>query len=115
MRLATLVACLPLAAQAEVTLPSLYGTWAATRAACTTESTWVLSDTGLVSDGDGGRTCGYLLAKGEGLTLDLLCPIPGETMQAAARRITLLANGTDRLTVAEGDERLALRRCPAGA
>jgi hypothetical protein len=75
----------------------------------------VLSDTGLVMDGDGGRTCGHVLARDEGFALDLLCPIPGETMQATARRITLLPNGTDRLTVAEGQEWLTLRRCHAGA
>lgn len=114
MRLALVLACLPVAAQAETGLAPLFGTWAKTAEACTTDQTWVLSDSSLIIGGDGGQTCGFVPVEGADLTLDLLCPVAGETMQASARRITLVPDGTDQLAVQDDGQTLALQRCPEG-
>jgi hypothetical protein len=114
MRLACLLACLPLAAQAETSLTPLFGTWAETTEACTTDQTWVLAESSLIIGGDGAQTCGYVPVEGEALTLDLLCPVAGETMQASARRITLAPDGADRMSVGDNGQTLALQRCPSG-
>lgn len=112
MRLACLLACLPLAAQADTRLTPLFGTWAETAEACASDQTWDLSEGSLIIGGDGGQTCGYVLEEGEALTLDLLCPIAGETMQASARRISLAPDGADRLSVEDNGQTLTLQRCP---
>lgn len=114
MRLACLFACLPLAAQAETNLTTVFGTWAETAEACASDQTWDLSEGSLIIGGDGGQTCGYVPVEGEALTLDLLCPTAGETMQASARRITLVPDGADRFSVNDSGQTLALLRCPAG-
>jgi hypothetical protein len=111
MRLVCLLACLPLAAQAETSLNPLFGTWAETTEACTTDQTWVLAEGSLIIGGDGGQTCGYVPVEGEALSLDLLCPIAGETMQASARRIALAPDGVDRLSVDDTGQTLSLQRC----
>lgn len=112
MRLACLLACLPLAAEADTRLTPLFGIWAETAEACTSDQTWDISEGGLIIGGDGGQTCGYVPVEGEALTLDLLCPIAGETMQASARRITLVPDGADRLSVTDEAQTLTLQRCP---
>jgi hypothetical protein len=114
MRLACLLACLPLAAHAETSLTPLFGTWAETTGACASDQTWVLAEGSLIIGGDGGQTCGYVPVEGEALTLDLLCPIAGETMQASARRITLVPDGANRLSLDDNGQTLALQRCPEG-
>ena len=114
MRLACLLACLPLTAHAETSLTPLFGTWAETTEACVSDQTWVLAEGSVIIGGDGGQTCGYVPAGDEALTLDLLCPVAGETMQANARRITLIPDGADRLSVDDNGQTLALQRCPAG-
>ena len=119
MRLALVLACLPIAAQpvaaqAETGLAPLFGTWAETAGACATDRTWDLADGSLIIGGDGGQSCGFVPVEGEGLTLDLLCPVAGETMQASARRITLVPDGADRLAVTDNGKTLALQRCPTG-
>ena len=91
--LVCLLACLPLAAQAETSLTPLFGTWAETAEVCASDQTWQHTEGSLIIGGDGGRTCGYVPVEGEALTLDLLCPTAGETMQASARRITLASDG----------------------
>jgi hypothetical protein len=111
---ACLLACLPLAAHAEASLTPLFGIWAETAEACEGDQTWVLADGSLIIGGDGGQSCVYIPAEGDGLTLDLLCPIAGETMQASTRRITLGPDGPDLLSVTEAGQTLALKRCPAG-
>ena len=119
MRLVLVLACLPvatqpLAAQADTGLAPLFGIWAETAEACTTDQTWVLADGSLIIGGDGGQSCGFVPVEGDGLALDLLCPVAGETMQASARRITLVPDGADRLAVEDNGQTLALQRCPAG-
>ena len=112
MRLACLLACLPLAAQADTRLTPLFGTWAETAEACASDQTWDLSEGNLIIGGDGGQTCGYVPVEGEALTRDLLCPIAGETMQASARRVTLAPIGNDQLSIDDNGQTLTLQRCP---
>lgn len=129
MRLAVLLACLPLTAQAGANPEALYklihGTWAETPAACATEETWDFAEGSVIIHGDGGTTCGFDRPGTDGgldIVLDLLCPIPGEEMAASTRRIGLnldspnpgLADPADRLTVIEGEESTTLQRCPTG-
>lgn len=127
MRLAVLFACLPFAAEAGGNPEALYtlvhGTWAETPAACATEATWAFAESSVIIHGDGGTTCGFDRPGTDGgidIVLDLLCPIPGEAMEARARRIGLdldsvspgLADPGDRLTVVEGEQSVTLQRCP---
>ena len=129
MRLACVLVLLPLPAFAGGDPEALYrlvhGTWAETRAACATENTWVFAEGSLVIHGDGGETCGFdrpVADAGRDMVIDILCPVPGEEMQASARRIGLdlasvspgLADPRDRLTVADRDRTVTLERCPAG-
>lgn len=129
MRLAALLADLPLAAEAGADPEALYrtliaDTWAEARQACTDETTWAYCDGGLDIHRDGGKTCGFdrpLTDGGIDVVLDVLCPIPGEEIQASARRIRLdlesLNSGTpdpgDVLTIADRDQTVTLHRCPA--
>jgi hypothetical protein len=126
MRLAVLLACLPLTAQAEANPEALYklvhGTWAETPAACATEATWAFAEGSVIIHGDGGESCGFDRPGTDGgidMVLDVLCPIPGEEMQASTRRIGLdldspnpgLRDTGDRLTVTDKDQQLTLVRC----
>ncbi len=129
MRLAALLFLLPVAAQAGANPEALYrtlitGTWAETRAACTTEETWVFREGGLTIHGDGGETCGFDRPGTDGgidVTLDVLCAIPGEEMQASARRIELdldslnpgIPDPGDRLSITDKGQTTRLERCPA--
>lgn len=129
MRLAALLICLPLTAHADADPEALYrlieGTWAETPAACATEETWVFREGGLTIHGDGGETCGFVSPITDGgidLVLDVLCPIPGEVMQASARRIGFdldspnpgLPDPGDVLTVSDKGQTLTLHRCAGG-
>jgi hypothetical protein len=126
MRLALLLALLPLPAFAGANPEALYGlitgTWAESPAACTTDETWVFAEGGLIIHGDGGKACGFdrpFTDAGIDVVLDVLCPIPGEGMQASTRRIGLdlespspgLRDPGDRLTVTDKDQTLVLTRC----
>ena len=128
MRLALLLVLLPLSAQAGTNPEALYklvrGTWAETAAACATDETWTFADQSLIIHGDGGETCGFDRPgtdTGMDVVLDVLCPIPGEEMQASARRIGLdlasvspgLADPGDQLTVIDRDQNVTLLRCPS--
>jgi hypothetical protein len=123
---AVILASLPVTAEAGANPASLYklisGTWAETPAACATEETWVFAEGSVIIHGDGGETCGFDRPGTDGgidVVLDLLCPIPGEEMQASARRIGLdlksvspgLRNPGDGLTVTDKDQNLTLVRC----
>lgn len=130
MRLALALALLPLAAQAGANPEALYrtlitGTWAETPAACASGATWAFAEGSVILHGDGGETCGFDRPGTDGgidVVLDLLCPIPGEEMQASARRIGLdlyspnpgLRDPGDRLTVTDRGIGLTLTRCPEG-
>lgn len=92
----------------------LFGTWAETVEACTSDQTWVLAESSLIIGGDGGQSCGFVPGEGQDLTLNLLCPVVGETMQASARRLTRVPDGTDRLAIEDNGQTLTLQRCPAG-
>ncbi|HLQ19623.1 MAG TPA: hypothetical protein VK146_11645 [Tabrizicola sp.] len=126
MRLALLLAVLPLPALAGANPEALYklvrGTWAETPAACATEETWAFDEGSIRIHGDGGETCGFDRPGTDGgidIVLDVLCPIPGEEMQASTRRIGLdlgsvspgLRDPGDRLTVTDKDQTRALVRC----
>jgi hypothetical protein len=126
MRLALLLTLLPLPALAGANPEALYklvtGTWAETQAACATEETWDFAEGSVIIHGDGGETCGFDRPgtdAGIDVVLDVLCPIPGETMQASARRIGLslesaspgLRDPGDRLTVTDKGQTLTLQRC----
>ncbi|MCU0827660.1 MAG: hypothetical protein MUE52_09695 [Tabrizicola sp.] len=126
MRLALLLVFLPLPAFAGANPEALYklmtGTWAATPETCATDETWTFAEGSLIIHGDGGEACGFARPGTDGgidVVLDVLCPIPGETMQASARRIGLDLQGVspglrdpgDRLTVTDRDQTLNLIRC----
>jgi hypothetical protein len=128
MRLALTLtlALLPLPAFAGANPEALYrlvtGTWAETQAACATEDTWAFAEGSVIIHGDGGETCGFdhpFTNGGIDVVLDLLCPIPAETMQASTRRIGLdlesaspgLRDPADRLTVTDKGQTLTLVRC----
>ncbi len=126
MRLALLLTLLPLPALAGANPEALYklvtGTWAETQAACAKEETWDFAEGSVIIHGDGGETCGFDRPgtdAGIDVVLDVLCPIPGETMQASARRIGLslesaspgLRDPGDRLTVTDKGQTLTLQRC----
>lgn len=126
MRLALLLTLLPLPAVAGANPEALYklitGTWAETPAACATEETWAFAEGSVIIHGDGGETCGFdrpFTDGGIDVVLDVLCPIPGETMQASARRIGLdlespspgLRDPADRLTVIDKGQTLTLVPC----
>jgi hypothetical protein len=127
MRLALVLAILPLTAHAGANPEAVYrtlitGTWAETPAACATEKTWAFAEGSVIIHGDGGESCGFdrpFTDGGIDVVLDVLCPIPGETMQASARRIGLdlesvspgLRDPADRLTVTDKDHTLTLQRC----
>lgn len=129
MRLAALLACLPFAAEAGADPEALYrtlvsGAWAEEGQACTDETTWTFYEGGLNIHSDGGETCGFdrpIAHGGIDVVLDVFCPIPGEEMQASACRTGLdlesidpgLPDPGDVLTVADRDQTLTLRRCPA--
>ena len=127
IRLALVLGALPLSAHAGANPEAVYrslitGTWAETAAACQTEQTWAFAEGSVIIHGDGGETCGFDRPGTDGgidVVLDLLCPVPGETMQASARRIGLdltsvspgLRDPGDRLTVADKGQTLTLIRC----
>lgn len=128
MRLALLLLLLPLSAHAGANPEALYklvqGTWAETAAACATDETWAFAEGSVIIHGDGGQTCGFVGPGTDGgvdIVLDLLCPIPGEEMQALARRIGIdlvsvspgLADPGDQLTVIDRDQSVTLLRCPS--
>ncbi|NJS40117.1 MAG: hypothetical protein HC783_15130 [Rhodobacteraceae bacterium] len=127
MRLALLLCALPLPALAGANPEAVYstlitGTWAETTPACTTDKTWAFAEGSVIIHGDGGETCGFDRPGTDGgidVVLDVLCPIPGEAMQASARRIGLdlesaspgLRDPADRLTVTDKGQTLTLQRC----
>jgi hypothetical protein len=127
MRLALVLVVLPLTAHAGANPEAVYrnlitGTWAATSAACATEETWGFAEGSVIIHGDGGEACGFDRPGSDGgidVILDVLCPIPGEEMQASARRIGLdlasvspgLRDPADRLTVTDKDQTVTLARC----
>lgn len=126
MRLALLLALLPLPALAGANPEALYrlitGSWAATPDACATQDTWTFAEGSVLLSGDGGQTCGFDRPGTDGgidVVLDLLCPIAGETLQASTRRIGLeldsaspgLRGPKDRLTVTDQGQSVTLIRC----
>ena len=127
MRLALLLTLLPLPAVAGANPEALYklvtGTWAANPADCATDLVWDFAEDSVIIHGDGGETCGFDRPGTDGgidVVLDVLCPIPGETMQASARRIGLdlesaspgLRDPADRLTMIDRGIGTTLVRCP---
>ena len=127
MRLALLLCALPLPSLAGANPEAVYrtlitGTWAETAAACTTDKTWAFAEGSVIIHGDGGEACGFdrpFTDAGIDVVLDVLCPIPGEGMQASVRRIGLdlesaspgLRDPADRLTVTDKGQTLPLQRC----
>ena len=127
IRLVLILGALPLTAHAGANPEAVYrslitGTWAETAAACQTEKTWDFAESSISIHGDGGATCGFDRPGTDGgidVVLDLRCPVPGETMQASARRIGLdltsvspgLRDPGDRLTVTDEGQILTLIRC----